>query len=131
MTSQRFNLIIGIIFLVVGIMSVVNTIRLNSYMSTTLPRDTAQEACQLATLQSLRVWAVGRSQIEEANEARDDAFRPVFLATEQGRPVSPEMAANLNQAYTNLDTVRHRVNRMLEATPIPNCKLSLNSYEEP
>ena len=38
MTSQRFNLIIGIIFLVVGIMSVINTVRLNSYMSTTLPR---------------------------------------------------------------------------------------------
>jgi hypothetical protein len=124
--TKRVEIILGVVFLIVGMLSTANTIRLNSYIHETLPRDTAQEACQLATLQSLRVWAVGRGQIEDAKKERDAALFPLFHALERSERPSPDVASTAEQELQNVDVVRENVESMLAATPIPDCKLTLN-----
>jgi len=121
--TTRANIAVAVIFLIVGILSTANTIRLNNYIEQTLPRDTEQEHCQLATLEALRVWAAGRQQIEEAKTERDNAVFPLLRALERGERPSPEMSAQLDQEYFKTEAVKVTVNKMLAASPIPTCPL--------
>ena len=121
--SKRLNLVVAVIFLVVGILATANTVRLNNYIREAVPRDTAQEACQLATLQALRVWATGRGQIEEAKTDRDTALYPMLEALARGERPSPELAAAAQHEFAHIEEVRRSVREMLLASPIPDCKL--------
>ena len=123
MNSKALNIVVSLVFFIVGSVAVSNSIRLNRYIGETIPRDTQQEACQLATLQSLRVWAIGRYQIEEAKIKRDQAVYPVLAALMAGERPNPQISEALNIEYHNTDQVRLDVEQMLAATPIPKCEL--------
>src|SRR5215469_15865424 len=107
--SSRANVAVAIVFLIVGILSTVNTVRLNNYIQETLPRDTEQEHCQLATLEALRVWAAGRQQIEEAKTERDNAVFPLLKALERGERPTPEVSQKLDDEYYKTEAVKKAV----------------------
>src|SRR5262245_56635978 len=118
-------MIISVVFLIVGILATYNSIRLNRYIEQTIPRDTQQEACQLATLQTLRVWAVGREQIEDAKTERDRALYPLFDQLIKGEHVSPDVAAGVQRSIQHVNDVRNSVEQTLAVTPIPTCRLGV------
>jgi hypothetical protein len=122
---KRIEVVLAIVFFIVGVVSAVNTVKLSNYIQETMPRDSAQEACQLATLQALRVWAVGRGQIEDAKATRDTALRPLLRELMQGKPVTPEVAADVDAKFNRVDEVRRSVDELLTTAPIPDCRLKL------
>ena len=124
------NIMIAVAFLTVGIIATSNTIRLNNYISETIPRDTEQEACQLATLQALRVWALGRGQIEDAKTARDHALYPLFEQLIAGERVHPDTAEGVLRSIQHVEEVRGSVEQMMDATPIPKCQLLGKPHNE-
>jgi len=121
--TRAVNIAVATMFLLVGILATLNSVRLNNYIEQTLPRDREQELCQLQTLQALRVWAVGRGQIEDAKSERDRAVFPLLQALEKGQRPSPEVAAHLDEEYAKTEAIKDNVQAMLRATPIPTCPL--------
>jgi len=121
MTRQRVNIALAIIFLVVGIIATSNTFRLNNYIRETVPRDTAQEACNTATIKVLKEWVQARTQRDAAMDVRDDAAVAALegiLTNPDGRATSEQIQAWRN-AVANDRRVRAAAGE--DRSPLPNC----------
>jgi len=121
MTERRINLILAVVFLIVGILATANTIRLNNYIAETVPRDTAQEACNTATIKVLKEWVQARSRRDAAMDTRDDAAVAALegiLTNPDGR-ASPEQIQTWRDAVANDRAVRAAAGE--DRSPLPNC----------
>jgi hypothetical protein len=90
LTEKRLNRILGVVFLVIGVLSTSNMIRLNSYISETLPRDEHQEQCQNQTLSVLAGWVVERKARDETQDAKDIASIAVINKWAAGAVPTPQ-----------------------------------------
>jgi hypothetical protein len=121
MTTKRLELLLAVTFLVVGILATVNTIRLNSYIRETVPRDAAQEQCNAATIDVLTAWLQARADRDSAMNARDDAAVTVLDELSAGnQPTSQELSA-WRDAVAN--DRRVRINAAESRHPLPACTL--------
>jgi hypothetical protein len=121
MNTRGVNIVLAVIFLVVGILATANTFRLNSYIHETLPRDTAQEACNTATIKVLKSWIQSRIERDSAMDARDDAAVAALegiLTNPDGR-ATPEQIQAWRDAVANDRQVRASAGE--QRVPLPNC----------
>ena len=73
MSGRQVQILIAVLFLVVGVVSASNTYRLHAYIRATVPRDVAQEQCNTATIDALKSWLLFRSTRDAAMDRRDEA----------------------------------------------------------
>lgn len=71
--SRRINLLLGVLFLIVGLLAVGNTFRLNTYIRETLPRDSRQDLCDSKTVLLLEQWVQAREARDAALDRKDAA----------------------------------------------------------
>jgi hypothetical protein len=121
MSAKRVELALAAIFLVVGILATSNMIRINRYISQTLPRDQQQEQCNADTLAVLKRWVVAREARDNAMDARDDAAIGILDYLIAGEKVPPEELQAYRDAITNAGEVRRSARE--ELVPLPNCEV--------
>ena len=120
---KRFDVAVGVLFLIVGIAATVNTIRLNNYIAETMPRDVAQEQCNVATLEVLKSWTLGRIRRDNAMNSRDDAMIVVLDRVIAGEEPSVEDLRKWRNAVA-LD--RHVRAEDAESRPeLPRCEVGV------
>lgn len=121
MTAKRLEMVLAVIFLLVGIAAVTNTIRLNNYIRETLPRDAAQEQCNAETIAVLKEWVQARGQRDAAMDARDDAAVIVLNEITLNGKATPEEIAAWRDSVANDRTVRAEAGE--QRHPLPNCEV--------
>jgi len=119
MTSRRLNLVLAAVFLLVGILAVANTWRLNTYIKETLPRDKAQEACNTETIAVLKDWIESRVSRDAAMDRRDDAAVVVLDQELNGLVPTPEQIKAWRDAVA--EDRRVRAEAAVQRVPLPNC----------
>jgi hypothetical protein len=119
MTAYRLNMVLAAIFLIVGILATANTIRLNSYIRDTLPRDASQERCNTETIDVLKQWVQARVLRDAAMDRRDDAATVVLDSRLNGLEPTPEQIRAWHDAVINDRQVRATAGKQL--VPLPNC----------
>lgn len=119
--TKRTNLILAAVFLVVGLLSTANTVRLNTYIRETVPRDAAQEECNAKQIEVMQSWLQARANRDGAMNARDDATITVLDQIANGNPITPEQARSWRDAVAADRQVRADVAHNFETHPLPDC----------
>jgi len=118
-TPKRINLIAAVVFLIVGIVATLNTLRLNNYIRETLPRDRAQEECNARTIEVLKSWIAGRIERDSAMDVRDDAAVAVLDQELNGLVPTAEQIKAWRDAVA--EDRRVRAEAGTQRVPLPNC----------
>lgn len=119
MTRHRWELALAVLFLVVGILATTSSIRLNSYIKQTLPRDQAQEQCNTETIAVLKSWVNSRMERDNAMDARDDAAVAALNDMLTGQqPTNEELSAWRDAIATDR---RIRAQAGEDRIPLPDC----------
>lgn len=119
MNARWVNIAIAVVFLIVGILATSNTIRINRYISETLPRDQAQEQCNTAQIEVMRSWIEARVNRDSAMDARDIAAQTVLDQLAAGNKPTPEQFAAWRESV--IKDRETRANMAEHLGPLPDC----------
>jgi hypothetical protein len=121
MTEKKLNRILGVVFLIVGILAAVNTFRLNSYIRETVPRDAAQEQCNAKQIEVMKSWLEARANRDNAMDARDEATITALDQLLAGEKVGPEQLRAWRDAVVADRQIRLDVAGEFESHLLPAC----------
>ena len=121
--SRRISIGLSVFFAMVAILVAADVVylqsRLNTYISQTLPRDKAQEACNTETIKVLTSWIDARNQRDAAMDARDDAAVTVLNQLIAGQQPNPQDLAAWRDAVATDRKVRAEAAG--SRVSLPNC----------
>jgi hypothetical protein len=120
--SRKWSMILAVFFTALGLLVSLELVTLaskfNTYVTSTMARDTAQEACAQATLIVLRQWAKARIADEGAQHQRDTAMESLLTEMAAGKPVNPVTA---QRALATLHATQVSRDTMLSIDGLPEC----------
>jgi competence protein ComGC len=117
--NRKAQIVIAAVFLVVGILSVVTTWRLNTYIRATLPRDAAQEQCFQDAVNSINLWVQTQAQSYELHHERDVIINELLS---DPAPATPEQIARLDAAIQKADASRLHYLQVVREHPLKTCQ---------